>query len=1010
MKNNIIFKFIAIILCAASLLGAIGGMAGVAALSSADLYNKTVPQMLEDRVRLESAQYANELALMYASSALGGAPENLVQEVFYTGSWFESSYGNFGYSILDAEGNTLSNHNPELKENPSDSISTQSFTVTGQYIHLVSEEPLAEAQARVDEKYRPDQSADGLWADIDGDTVPLEGILIDNVAFTRADGRVIYEARYDGYGVNSTYWEEDGSSGYGEPSRWVGFLFYNPQGQLVYRSMLSEYLDFQPTEVYGLHFMNEDRGFMFQTQNEAGLGILYSETVSDYKDGAICFVSHPQLPEQTQAAQAEATEAPETAPEMTEETTAASTEATVPATIPATIPAETAVITDAFGNPLAATEPSVQMPAAAPAETVPSLASAVPGETWVEDLTQETVISVETMPPETFPAETAAPETLPPETFPVETLPEETVPEVTEPVLINGKTLDNYQINTAEYYNGTETMQAKYVYVPMPEMTVEVYVDMDSERNIASYALLDLLREDRDYLLPGIGICLLVFAVFAVYLCTAAGRKPKTTEVKAGGLNCIPLDLYLFGGAFCIAACISYGAEALIYLIRQDMLVGFATAAGLFFLASLIFVGFCFAFVAQIKTPGGYWWRNSLCGICIRLFMRFAMWLEDFLSGKGFPWLGKALRRLWDLTIKATLWCFHAFEKAALWLISRTGSLFRWMGRKINRFASLLPMTWQWLVMGLIMILFALLVSVRNIFFILMGIFVPLAIVLYAAHCFGVLHDSTKRMSKGDLDTKVDDKMLVGCFDDFAGDLNALADVAVVAAQKQLKSERMKTELITNVSHDIKTPLTSIINYVDLLQKPHTEEEGEQYLEVLDRQSQRLKKLIDDLMDMSKASTGNMTVEITKVDAVESVNQALGEFADKLDRARLIPVFRHDEDQVPMMADGKLVWRVLSNLLGNAVKYAMPGTRLYVDLMTLEGKVILSLKNISREELNVDADELMERFVRGDDSRNTEGSGLGLNIAKSLMELQKGQLQILVDGDLFKVTLIFPGI
>ena len=243
----------------------------------------------------------------------------------------------------------------------------------------------------------------------------------------------------------------------------------------------------------------------------------------------------------------------------------------------------------------------------------------------------------------------------------------------------------------------------------------------------------------------------------------------------------------------------------------------------------------------------------------------------------------------------------------------------------------------------------------------------------------------------------------------FSESLNDLAGVAVIAAQKQLKSERMKTELITNVSHDIKTPLTSIINYVDLLQKPHTDEEQEQYLEVLDRQSQQLKKLIEDLMDMSKASTGNMTVEITQVDAVESVNQALGEFADKLDKVQLYPVFRHTEESVAMMADGRLTWRVLNNLLSNAVKYALPGTRLYIDLMELEGKVVISLKNISREELNIDADELMERFVRGDDSRNTEGSGLGLNIAKSLMELQKGQLQLLVDGDLFKVTLIFPG-
>jgi len=212
------------------------------------------------------------------------------------------------------------------------------------------------------------------------------------------------------------------------------------------------------------------------------------------------------------------------------------------------------------------------------------------------------------------------------------------------------------------------------------------------------------------------------------------------------------------------------------------------------------------------------------------------------------------------------------------------------------------------------------------------------------------------------------------------------------------------------VSHDIKTPLTSIINYVDLLQKPHTDADQEKYLEVLDRQSQRLKKLIDDLMEMSKASTGNMSVDITRVDAAEAVNQALGEFADKLDKARLYPVFRQPEEQVTMLADGRLVWRVMSNLLSNAVKYALPGTRLYVDLQKLDSKVIISMKNIFREALNVDADELLERFVRGDASRNTEGSGLGLNIARSLMELQKGQLELLVDGDLFKATLLFRDI
>ena len=238
--------------------------------------------------------------------------------------------------------------------------------------------------------------------------------------------------------------------------------------------------------------------------------------------------------------------------------------------------------------------------------------------------------------------------------------------------------------------------------------------------------------------------------------------------------------------------------------------------------------------------------------------------------------------------------------------------------------------------------------------------------------------------------------------------LNNLADGAKIAAERQMKSERMKTELITNVSHDIKTPLTSIINYVDLLKSAETAEERAQYLEVLDRQSQSLKKLIQDLMDMSKASSGNVTVELTQIDVAEAVNQSLGEFADKLDAVSLTPVFRHPEETVIINADGKHLWRILHNLLSNACKYAMPGTRLYLDLLTLDGKAVLTIKNISKEELNMDAEALMERFVRGDASRNTEGNGLGLNIALSLAQLQSGNMDILVDGDLFKVTLSFP--
>lgn len=487
-----------------------------------------------------------------------------------------------------------------------------------------------------------------------------------------------------------------------------------------------------------------------------------------------------------------------------------------------------------------------------------------------------------------------------------------------------------------------------------------------------------------------LGVCLVLFAALAVYLCMAAGRKPGSEEIRPGGLNCIPLDIYLAAVVLGAAGYVFCAAEGLGYFIQQSMLTFLSIYGYGLYAWCLLFVGFCFACAAQFKTPNFYWWRRSVTGLCWRI----AVWCWHF----GWKCLGWAYRILWTVTIGLVGWAWKTIKKFFSWLIG-------W----VRKLYGLLPLSWQWLVGGLLVggcTFPGLLWDSSLLLFISFAI--ALAVVIYSANVYATLLEAAKRMRGGDLDIKVDEKLMIGGFKDMAQELNGLSDVVMVAAQKQMRSERMRTELITNVSHDIKTPLTSIINYVDLLQKPHSPEDAQTYLEVLSRQSNRMKRLIDDLIELSKASTGNITVNLTTMDAVETVNQALGEFTDKLEAAHLMPVFRAPKEPLYIHADGRLAWRAMSNLLSNAAKYAQPDTRLYVDMVAVDGKVCISFKNISRDSLNISADELMERFVRGEASRSQEGSGLGLNIAKSMMELQHGALELLVDGDLFKATLIFP--
>jgi signal transduction histidine kinase len=271
------------------------------------------------------------------------------------------------------------------------------------------------------------------------------------------------------------------------------------------------------------------------------------------------------------------------------------------------------------------------------------------------------------------------------------------------------------------------------------------------------------------------------------------------------------------------------------------------------------------------------------------------------------------------------------------------------------------------------------------------------------------LQEGSRRIAGGDLSTPIDTRGLFWEFKVHAENINKVGDGIANAVEKQMKSERFKTELITNVSHDIKTPLTSIISYVDLIEKENVEnEQVREYIEVLDRQSLRLKKLIEDLMEASKASTGNLAVHFENCDARVLLTQIVGEFEEKTAANELEMIVSSPEEEVPVRVDSRHIWRVFDNLLGNICKYAQPHTRVYISLVREENDAVITFKNISKYPLNISGDELMERFVRGDSSRNTEGSGLGLSIAQSLTTLMKGTMELSVDGDLFKVTLHFP--
>lgn len=342
-----------------------------------------------------------------------------------------------------------------------------------------------------------------------------------------------------------------------------------------------------------------------------------------------------------------------------------------------------------------------------------------------------------------------------------------------------------------------------------------------------------------------------------------------------------------------------------------------------------------------------------------------------------------------------------------LWRIVRSLFLGLW------RIARNLPLLWKTaLVMAGVFFLEMLFVlagygSVDGIFVIMKA--VELLAALYIALNLRALQKGGEKLARGDFSSPIDTKYLIGDFKRYGQELNDVQSGLEQAVQEQMKAEHLKTELITNVSHDIKTPLTSIVNYVDLLKKEDIPSPAaREYIAVLDQQSHRLKKLTEDLVEASKASSGALNVELQPTDVNVLLSQIEGEYQERLAACHLTLVTQPPAPGTMIQADSRLLSRVMDNLVSNVCKYAMENTRVYVTAAVRDGQAVISFKNVSRDELNISPDELMERFVRGDASRHSEGSGLGLSIARSLVQLQGGTFALSIDADLFRADIVFP--
>ncbi len=459
-----------------------------------------------------------------------------------------------------------------------------------------------------------------------------------------------------------------------------------------------------------------------------------------------------------------------------------------------------------------------------------------------------------------------------------------------------------------------------------------------------------------------IGLLISALAIIAgvSYLCCAAGHRYPEEKPAVCWFDKIPFEIFIAAGVFLIYMLISgymvtvydIGHVISYYNIRMlelaIILVAVPLSSGLFLALGSM------TFAARVKT--GTLWKYTILGFVVRILIAIFKAAVELI--RNIPLYWKVI----------VMYLAVMFVEGFTFLTARQSGLSEFVWFVCHIFLAVVTFIW--------------------------------------ALGFAKIRRYSKKVSDGDLNAKIDKDMLFGELKKTADDLEGLGEGVKKAVDERMRSERLKTELITNVSHDLKTPLTSIVNYVDILSKDEIEsEEAKEHIEVLKRQAGKMKKLIEDLVEVSKATSGNVAVNLERTDVNLLLTQTVAEYAERFEECGLEAVVKIPEDKMTALLDGRLMWRVLDNLMGNICKYALAKTRVYISAEDMGETVKATFRNISRYPLSISGEELAERFVRGDQSRNTEGSGLGLSIAKSLCDLQNVGFEITIDGDLFKVEL-----